>query len=143
MKRFLIIALLLIITFAAGYGMLFFEVRELRQRVSANEQNLRATEARLGRQVRLESAHGDLGMIILEVEMANFGNARTGSTAFFERLAQLAREMPEGEGRQRLEAMRQRRDEITSDLTAMNPATAGKLKEIYKQLVALAMQNRP
>ncbi len=142
MKRFLIFAVLLIVAFAAGYGLLFFEVRDLRQQVSATEENLRATEARLDRQVRLESVHGDLGMIILEVEMANFGNARTSSTAFFERLARLAREMPEGEARQRLEAIRQRRDEITSDLTSMKPATLGKLKEIYKQLVALATQNR-
>jgi hypothetical protein len=142
LKRFLIFALLLIIAFAAGYGVLFFEIRDLRERSSVAERNLRDNEVRLERQVLLESVHGDLGLVILELQMANFGNARAGSSAFFAKLARLEGELPDGEPRKRLEAIRQRRDEITADLAAMNPATAEKLKEIYRELVAIAAQSR-
>ncbi|HBY59143.1 MAG TPA: hypothetical protein DEH78_04940, partial [Solibacterales bacterium] len=61
-----------------------------------------------------------LGVTLIEVQLGNFGVARERSAAFFKAVAETAGAVS-GRNEERLNALSEKRDEITSDLTALRP----------------------
>lgn len=127
MKRVLIVWGLLVAAFAGGYLPQYLKNRGLESSLA---------EAR--QQLRVAALDRELGMILVEVEQINFGNAKDRSTRFFDEARNMASEERDPALQQRLTAILKQRDEITSDLTAANPETAAKLRKMYKELLTRA-----
>ena len=138
LKRVLVWVAVVVAAYVAGYSTRYLESSGLQEELQRLQQSSRAEIGGLQQQLRLSRLHGQMGLLILEVEQSNFGKARVLSTRFFEDLLRELREMPEGEGRQRLEELRKRRDDITADLAVSNPEVAKKLRQIYSDLALVS-----
>lgn len=68
----------------------------------------------------------------------NYGNARDCSTKFFNAVRQSRVAIRSDDLREKLAAVLDRRDEINSDLTALRPETADKLRALYLELYRAA-----
>ncbi|MDX2149598.1 MAG: hypothetical protein SFV54_02610 [Bryobacteraceae bacterium] len=115
MKRYLMIACFLLLAFLVGY-------------LPGKMQLNRVTE-----QYKVARLHRLLGMALIEVQLGNFGVARERATTFFNAVAETSGEVG-GRNAERLNAVRGKRDEITSDLTALRPEVAGKLRAMFLEL---------
>lgn len=94
-------------------------------------------------QLRLATLQNELGMILVEVEQNNFGSAKERSTRFFDDLRQILASTQDESVKLRLGAVLNRRDEVTSDLTMLNPETAAKLRGLYIELLPIATRGAP
>lgn len=115
MKRYLVVVGLIVAAFLAGYV-------PAKLRYNSLEQQYR--KARL---------HRLLGMVLIEVQLNNYGTARERATEFFNAVAETASHA-DSRTRQRLESIQSRRDEIIADLTAMNPEVTSKVRGIFVEL---------
>ncbi|MEX2264293.1 MAG: hypothetical protein WD696_20230 [Bryobacteraceae bacterium] len=127
MKTVLIAVALATVAFLVGFVPKYFE-----------NQELQAALERTRTQLEISSLHSQLGMILIEIERNNFGNARERSTVFFNQLQSAAQQAQDEAIRRRLEEALQRRDEITSDLASLRPETADKIREMYISLYDVA-----
>jgi hypothetical protein len=118
---------LFLIGVLVGAAPLAYQYWRLNQEFTTTESRAQDLEERL----RLSQLRTQLGTIIFEAQNQNFGRARDLSTDFFNELSQAASTTQDATLRQQLEAMLQRRDEFTADLTALNPVAAAKLWDIY------------
>jgi hypothetical protein len=87
---------------------------------------------------RIASVANQLGVILIEVERNNFGNAKELATKAFDDLSDLSRSVRDGPTRDRLSEVLKRRDEITTDLATLNAGAAAKLQSLYVELVSAA-----
>jgi len=133
MRRLFIELLLIFLAFAGGYVLM--NIKAQRQIVAAEEtrQQLQARVDEALRQRHLFSLLGHMGMLLREVEDQNFGKARALSSQFFDNL-QEATTASEGTLGSRLKGLLSRRDEVTADLSTMNPETLAKLRQFYREL---------
>jgi len=134
MKKIGIKLIVLGAVFLAGYIPMYLKNRAQRQ---SSEQALLACEARITDsqdQLRVSRLVGTLGLVLVEVEQNNFGKAKELSTRFFDDLRQAEASARSKETRERLRLMLNRRDEITSDLTALSAAVASKIRSLYVEL---------
>ena len=134
MKRALISFGILAGVFLAGYVPMYMKNRSLV--ASCQEARTAQTEqiAKLEGQLRFSQLAGQAGRILIEVEEGNFGNARSLSTKLFDGLRMEAGAVPLESDRERLRGLLGRRDEITADLTALNPGVATKLRQLFVEL---------
>ena len=136
MRRLLLIAGSVVLSFLLGYGIVYLEKREVEQTAETDRQVLRtqlsATEAKF----QIASVTNQLGVVLIAVNRNNFGNASELATRFFDDLTDLSHSMPDTPERDRLTQVLQRRDEIIADLAMLKPETASKLQSIYLELVS-------
>ncbi|RMG55607.1 MAG: hypothetical protein D6723_02340 [Acidobacteria bacterium] len=132
--KFLIVVILLIVAALAGFIPMYVksqrletQLAEVRQQLERRTTELRHTEE----QLELARLHNELGRMVMEVEQKNYEQAKKQSTQFFDRLRDLLYRLEDEELRDPLQAILSRRDEITSDLTLLNPEVAGKLRKLY------------
>jgi hypothetical protein len=135
LKQLLIWVVVVAASYVGGYATRYVETRGLREELNDVERTSKSQVSQLQQQLQVSRLHGELGLLILEVEQSNFGKARQFSTRFFEDLLAVLRETREEASRPSLEAIRQRRDEITADLAQSNPEVGKKLRQIYGELV--------
>lgn len=122
--------ILLVEAFLGGFIPMYLDNRDLEAQV----QEAQNQAARIQEQLRVATLQNQLGMILIEVEQNNFGNAKERSTTFFDELRQTTTTMRDDRRRERLMTLLNRRDEITSDLTSLNPETAAKLRLLCLEL---------
>jgi hypothetical protein len=127
-----------VVAYVAGYATRYVETLGAQEELQRVRQTSQAEISTLQDQLRLARVHGQLGLLILEVEQANFGKARQLSTQFFEDLLREVQRMPEGDTRQRLENLRKRRDEVTADLAVSNAEVGKKLRQMYGELALIS-----
>ena len=134
MKRVLIVLGLLAITFAGAYVPLWLELRDTRAT---------AEQVRLGLEARLHAAEeraqvatlaSSLGMVLIEVRKDNYGNARQRSTAFFDQVRRLSSQASDDMLKRELMAILNRRDEVTTLLTANKPEASARLEDLFQEL---------
>lgn len=118
---------LFLIGFLVGAAPLAYLYWQVNQKAETAESRALDLEERL----RLAELRTQLGTIIFEAQNQNFGDARDLSTEFFNELSQAASTTQDAALRQQLEAILQRRDEFTADLTALSPQAAAKLWDVY------------
>jgi hypothetical protein len=123
----IIIAVLLLVAFLGGFIPTYLDNRELTAQVKDSQARLDEVQDRL----RVAALQNDLGLILVQVEQNNFGLAKEHSTRLFDELRQAAATVRDGKLREQLTAVLNRRDEITTDLTALSPETAAKLRTLY------------
>jgi hypothetical protein len=138
MKRFFIIAGIVILSFLLGYGIVFLEKRQVEQSAEATQQQLQAELADSRAKLQVASVTNQLGVILIEVDRNNFGNAKELSTRFFDNLTDLSRSVPDPGMRDRLSQVLSRRDEIITDLAMLKPEVSAKLQGIYVEMASLA-----
>ena len=126
----MIIVALMVGAFLGGFIPSYMENRKLKAEIEERQDQLAEAQERL--QVALLQAK--LGMMLIEVEQNNYGKAKERSTEFFDDLRQTATAVRDDRRREVLMAVLARRDEITSDLTSLNPETATKLRALFVQL---------
>jgi type II secretory pathway pseudopilin PulG len=123
----IIIVILLLAAFLGGFIPMYLKNQELAEQVKAAQSNLEAAQDQL-RSALLQNA---LGLMLVEVEQNNFGLAQERSTRFFDDLRQAMATVRDDKTRARWASFLKRRDEITADLTALNPETPAKLRTLY------------
>jgi len=124
MRAKLVLFLIGVLVGAAPLAYLYWQVHQKAETAESRAMDL---EERL----RLAELRTQLGTIIFEAQNQNFGRARDLSTEFFNELSQAASTTQDAALRQQLEAILQRRDEFTADLTSLNPKAAAKLWDVY------------
>ena len=141
MNRFVLVVLLVVAAFAVGYVPMKLELVESNQQLAATRESLGAQLAGAKQQLRLSALQGELGMLVVEVEQANFGKARVRSSRFFDGLRDAIEGVEDQNTKRYLAAVLMRRDQVTSDLVLSNPETAPKLRDLYVEfLQALGME---
>lgn len=137
MRRFFIISGSVVVSFLLGYGIVFLEKRQLEQSAEAARQQLQAALDRAEERAQIGSVANQLGVILIEVEQNNYGNAQERATRFFDDLNELSRSARDASTREQLSQVLRRRDEITTDLATLNPETQAKLQAVYTHLVSV------
>ena len=137
MRRFFIISGSVVVSFLLGYGIVFLEKRQLEQSAEAARQQLQAALDSAEERAQIGSVANQLGVILIEVEQNNYGNAQERATRFFDDLNELSRSARDASTRERLSQVVRRRDEITTDLATLNTDTKAKLQAIYTHLVSV------
>lgn len=137
MRRFFILVLVVVLSFGAGYGIVFLEKRQVEQSAETTRQHLQAELADARARAQIASVTNQLGLLLIEVEHQNFGNAKELATKFFDDLSDVSRSVPAGPTRDRLSNVLKRRDEITADLAMLKPETAAKVQGMYTEMVSI------
>ena len=120
---------LFLIGVLVGAAPLAYQYWQVNQKAETAESRAMDLEERL----RLAELRTQLGTIIFEAQNQNFGRARDLSTEFFNDLSHAASSTQHATLRQQLEAILQRRDEFTADLTSLSPQAAAKLGDMYSK----------
>jgi hypothetical protein len=137
MRAKLVLFLIGVLVGAAPLAYLYWQHNEEftaaveRLKIRAETAESRALD--LEERLRLAELRTQLGTIIFEAQNQNFGRARDLSTEFFNDLSQAASSTQDTTLRQQLEAILQRRDEFTADLTSLSPQAAAKLGDMYSK----------
>lgn len=127
MKRFLIALAVLAVVFLAGFVPKYLENRTLQARVAEAQDRH-----------RISALHSELGMILIEIQQRNFGIAKDRATRFFNDVRQAVSTVEDAALRKQLQPILERRDEIVSDLTAVNPEIEAKLRSMYVDFYRIA-----
>ena len=114
-------------SFLGGFIPQYMRNRELERQL----QEAKVEITNLDDQLQLSRLRNQLGVMLIEVERNNFGNAQKYSTQFFDQLSQLALRPREQALQQRLVGFANVRDEITADLAALNPRASEKLRTLF------------
>jgi hypothetical protein len=138
MQRFLIVVGLVILSFLLGYGIVYIEKRQIERSAETARAQLEADLTDAQERFRIASVANQLGVILIEVERNNFGNAKELATKAFDDLSDLSRSVRDDPTRDRLSEVLKRRDEITTDLATLNAGAAAKLQSLYVELVSAA-----
>jgi len=134
-KTYSIIAVILLLAaFLGGLIPMSLNNRELMGQINAAQteaRNAQASADAVRQQLREAGLQNTLGLILVEVEQNNFGLAKDRATTFFDDLRQAVATAQNDKARERLAFVLKHRDEITADLTSLNPETASKLRTLY------------
>jgi hypothetical protein len=119
-KRLAIAAGIMVAVFMLGYVPSCIDARSVR------DQN-----AKLHLQLELSELRGRLGMISYEANRNNYGSASQLSTDFFDGLRSALDKTTDARMKDKLRAVLDRRDQITTDLAQVNPVVKEKLADMY------------
>lgn len=139
MKKVLIVLLALVVSFLAGYVPQYFELQEMEQQCTEAEERYQELLADEREQNRVLQLHSELGMLLLEAQQSNFGNARERSTKLFNAVRDAVPATSDPKLKGALTNIMQQRDEITSGLTAASPEAVARIRGLYHEL-AVALE---
>lgn len=142
MKKILWILAAVVVAFGVGYVPQFLKSRNLSRELEDTRERLEArlTEAEL--QSRLWHLNTGLGLLILEVEDQNYGNAQQRSTTWFDGLSEAMSTASDPGLRQTLSQLSDRRDRVTALLTQADPDVLNLLREMYRTLASAVDAHR-
>lgn len=116
MKKYLVIAALMVLAFAAGF---------LPAQIKLNHLRGEYQQARL---------HRLLGVTLIDAQLGNFATARERATEFFDAVRDTSQATSDDTAKAQLNRVLMRRDEVISDLAANNPDGADKLRGLFIEL---------
>jgi hypothetical protein len=143
MRKAIIVLILLVAAFAAGYLPKYFELSSVQQERQTERQRLDEILESTRQELRLALLQGRLAMILVEAERSNFGTAREHSTAFFDALNETIAAESNDARRTSLSAIAQTRDQVTAGLAASDATVAQTLRELFLRLSADAKVGWP
>ena len=121
--------ILLVAAYLAGFLPPYLENRRLTSQIRDLQNRFSDSEAKQ----EVTSLRNDLAMILLDIEENNFGVAKDRSTRFFDKLRQAIPNLRDHQLRQQLSSILGRRDEITADLTSLNPEISSKIRKLFAE----------
>lgn len=130
MKRYLIVLGLMAAAFLGGWIPMYVRNRGLEQTVQETEDRLSQAKE----EQRLALLEGQLGMVLVEVDRKNFGNALQLSSSFFDGLSETLPGVANEGMREELKKILGRRDQITTALSTLAPEAGDEVRELYEGL---------
>lgn len=119
MNKIIVVGVLLIVVFSAGFLPQYAKVRRLENELRQSSQQNRLAEVR------------DLaGLAYLQATQRDYGLAAGTSKFFFDRTREVANQMPDSGGRKPLEDLLSFRDEITAKLAQGDPGVLSDLQTL-------------
>jgi hypothetical protein len=116
----IVVIILLIAVFLAGFVPQYIKVKRLENDLSAVRQENSLAELR------------DLaGLAFIQTSQKNFGLAATTSNQFFSREREVANQLPDANGRKALEDLLASQGKITAELAKGDPAALGDLQALF------------
>lgn len=131
MKRLMIVVAVVALIFLAGSAWMYWTNRGPQQAAEQERLNLQAQLRDTQDRLRAADLEGQLGLLLIDVEQNNFGEAQQSSTKLFDGVRAALTTAENETVRHRLEALLQHRDEVTASLTALKPGTADVLRGLY------------
>jgi Arc/MetJ-type ribon-helix-helix transcriptional regulator len=136
MKRFLVVVVVVVLAFFAGYGLMYWKARDAASAAQTARQSLESQLADTQDRLRAANLEGQLGLLLIDVEQNNFGTAQERSTKFFDAVRAAVYASRDEAVRHKLDTLLQSRDEVTAGLTALKPGTADLLRKLYTEYAA-------
>lgn len=136
MKKAIVVLILIVAAFAAGYLPKSFELSSVRQEAQADRERLDEILDSTRQELRLALLQGQLAMILVEAERTNSGTAREHSTAFFDALNETIATETNDARRASLSDIAQARDQVTAGLAASDATVAQTLRDLFLRLSA-------
>jgi type II secretory pathway pseudopilin PulG len=130
MKKTLIVVLLVVAAFATGFGYSYYQSMATADALA----KLQSESAVLQDALALAKLRNQLALMIIDVSKGNFGDAKNHATPFFDAVRELAAKTADNAAKQKLNAALNHRDQVISDLTALNPGVAATLQTIFLDL---------
>jgi hypothetical protein len=119
-NRIIVVIILLIAVFLAGFVPQYIKVRRLENDLSVARQENALAELR------------DLaGLAFVETSQKNYGLAAATSNQFFTRVREVANQVPDANGRQALEDLSAYQSKITAELAKGDPGALGDLQVLF------------
>ncbi|HVE72143.1 MAG TPA: hypothetical protein VNI54_12305 [Thermoanaerobaculia bacterium] len=134
-SRLLLVLVLLVLAFAAGFVPQWLAARRLRE-----------THTRTSMELRLSILHRALGVASHEVQRNNFASASEEAGRFFDDCAKLANTEPfAGDDRTRVALLgyASQRDEVMALLAAGDPAAQERLASLYLTMNGVLLRRAP
>jgi hypothetical protein len=120
MRKGIIVIILLIVVFLAGFVPQYIQVKRLENDLTAATQENALAELR------------DLaGLAFVQTSQKNYGLAASTSRQFFNRTRETANRLPEANGRKALEDLLASQDKITAELAKGDPEALGDLQVLF------------
>lgn len=121
-NRIVIVLVLLIVVFLAGFVPQYIKVKRLEDDLSvATQENARAQLRDLA------------GLAFVQASQKNYGLAAATSRQFFNRAREAANQAPDANGRKALEDLLTLQGKITSELAQGNPEALGDLQALFEK----------
>ena len=106
----------------------------LEEELAETRASAAATEERLRSESELTRLHSQLGLLMLEVDAQNYGNARARSTRFFDAVQDVLPRVRDPSVKSALEAVASNRDDLTAELTAADRDASVRLERLYIEI---------
>jgi hypothetical protein len=120
MNRIIVVIVLLIVAFLAGFVPQYMKVKRLEDDLSTARQGNALAELR------------DLaGLAFVQTSQKNYGLAAATSNQFFTRTREIANGTPEANGRRALEDLLASHDKIAAELAKGDPQALGDLQVLF------------
>ena len=137
MKKFLLVVVGLLVAFGLGYVPQYLKVSRLTAEMQQTQDELQQRVDTLEERNRILTLHSALGMLLLEVENQNYGNARERSTDWFDQLRNAISNSTSDSTTNALSEIAAQRDQVTAMLTETKPEAAARLRQMYRALAAV------
>jgi hypothetical protein len=133
LKRLLGVVAVMAVAFLAGYGAMYWNARNAADAAEKTRQDLQRQLTDTQDRLRAAEIEGKLGLLLIEVEQNNYGDAQARSTKLFDDVRTALFASRDEAVRQRLTTLLQHRDEVTASLTALKPGTVDLLRKFYRE----------
>lgn len=130
MKTALSFIIAVLVAFGAGYGYSYYQSMATSDALT----KLQSESALLQDSLALSQLRNQLGLMIIDVSKGNFGDAKSHATPFFDAVRDLAAKTQDAVAKQKLNTALTHRDQVISDLTALNPGVGASLQTIFLEL---------
>lgn len=137
MKRFLVVVLLMAISFLIGYLPQYLEAVRLEETLAETSEQQASELARLEERLTLRRLQNQLGMVLLELGQNNAGRAQTLAGEYFNGVTELGFMFSDPEVAQQLRDIGNQRDAITLSLATPTPDTTRQLNQLYMRMSQL------
>ncbi len=135
MKRVLTILALLAIACVVTYVPMQWRNMSLQRQSEQARQELLTRLGVAEDSLRVARLQSQLGLLLIDVEQNNFGQAKEASTRFFDQVREALFVAKSESARSKLEVALKRRDQITADLSMMKPGLADTLRLFYQEFL--------
>lgn len=138
MKKFLAVLIALIVAFGLGYIPQYMKVQQITAEFDQSRVQLEERIAEIDGRNSVLTLHGQLGMLLLEIENQNYGSARERSTLWFDRLRDVISNSPDEVTANALNPIMGQRDQMTALLTEAKPEALAMARDMYRSVAAVA-----
>lgn len=124
--------------FVGGWAPGYFKTQGLEAEVAQVREAAEKKSAALEAEARRLRLLSQFGALMVDIQKANFGDARDRSAKAFDALRTASDAEKDAGRKQKLEALLGKRDAVTAELGSLNPAALGTVQGIWAELEASA-----
>ena len=137
MKKVVALTVGLLVAFGLGYVPQYLKSNRLAAEMQQSQERFQQQLAEVESRNKILMLHSELGMLLLEVENQNYGNARERSTAWFDHLRGVISGSTDQSTVKALNSIMGQRDTLTALLTEAKPEALTMVREMYRSMAAV------